>query len=184
VPWGVYIPATLETVVAICALVGVAQSLAFGAACQCAARFTPRSVVVFTCGYQASPVLVLAATLATGGARLGGADLGSAGYWGAASLLALLGVGALALYLQTADAAAVLADASARLGALSEGEAQSGYVQLRSEEAEEVGSPERVGGGSEEEGEVERATSPLAGAVSEFDVEGVGVVEVRWKRWM
>ena len=32
---------------------------------------------------------------------------------------------------------------------------------------------------AEKEGEVEKATSPLAGAVSEFDVEGVGVVEVR-----
>jgi hypothetical protein len=64
-PLGVLQQLTLTNAVAICGGVGIAQSLAFGAACQCAARFSPRAVVIFTCGYQASPVVVLLLTLPT-----------------------------------------------------------------------------------------------------------------------
>lgn len=118
-PFGVLGDLTLWQAVAICGCVGIAQSLAFGAACQCAARFNPRAVVVFTCGYQASPCLVLLLTLATGGARLGGRDWASALYWAAASGLAMLGVLVLTSYLcMSSEAAAVLADADARLGVL------------------------------------------------------------------
>ena len=138
-PFGVLQDLLLWQAVAICGAVGVAQSLAFGAACQCAARFNPRAVVVFTCGYQSSPCLVLLLTLATGGAKLGQADLASALYWLAASALALLGVLVLTAYLcMSAEAAAVLAEADARLGVLMGASGQAGYVRVGGPEEDDA----------------------------------------------
>lgn len=134
-PFGVLHSLTLWQAVAICGAIGMAQSLAFGAACQCAARFDPRAVMVFTCGYQSSPCVVLLLTLATGGAKLGGGDLSSALYWVAASGIALIGVLVLTAYLcMNTKAAAVLAEADARMGlaqsmAVGENSSKAGYAE-------------------------------------------------------
>lgn len=142
---------TLPATVLICTAVGVAQSLAFGAACQCAvpaarhppllvppsthsrvgrappsdragrnrcaARFEPRCVLVFSCGYQASPILVLALTVMTGGAPEAVDGGGGGLYWLAGALAPLVGAATLLLYLACSpDATAVLAVADARMG--------------------------------------------------------------------
>ncbi len=165
-PFGVMRDLALWQAILICGAVGVAQSLAFGAACQCAARFNPRAVVVFTCGYQSSPCLVLLLTLATGGAKLGQADLASALYWLAASALSLLGVLVLTAYLcVSSEAAAVLAEADARIGVLLGPTGNAGTVR--------VGGPEEDDAVGAEQEEVESLLFTSSGE-SDYEDDGGG----------
>eukprot|EP01052_Picozoa_sp_SAG31_P012595 SAG31_NODE_740_length_12438_cov_10.788719_12_plen_187_part_00 len=102
---------------------------------RCAARFEPSCVLVFSAGYQASPILVLGLTLVTGGAPYYGTAGRTAGgllYWATGAAAPLVGVATLLLYLLcNANAIAVLAGADASAGVqLSEG-TTAGYVRVK-----------------------------------------------------
>ena len=131
---------------------------------RCAFICAAVQVVVFTCGYQSSPCLVLVLTLATGGAKLGQADLASALYWLAASALSLLGVLVLTAYLcMSSEAAAVLAEADARVGALLGPTGKAGYVH--------VGGLAEEDAVAAEQGEVESLLFTSSGD-SDFEEDG------------
>jgi hypothetical protein len=148
-PLGVFSQLTLGRAVVLCCGVGMAQSIAFGAACQCAARFHGSSpMLLFTCGYQASPCLVLALTLLTRGARFSSGADGADGlrsppqattvlYWGVAAGLALAGLALLTAYICcSTEATTILAEADAQLGVGlgGGGSSRQGYVRLSTQD--------------------------------------------------
>lgn len=88
------VPPGLGNVIAVVFAVGFCQALAFGSLCQCASHFSPKCVVVFTCGYQFSPCLVLAVTAWTGFHEdvPGLHDKRTDEYWFTASMITLFGM--------------------------------------------------------------------------------------------